>query len=506
MAREGGLSWTLRRLLWDGVILFKYRVNKPADIPLPVKQKRRIRSVPLRQAIPSVHVERVLVADRVPADEASRSKRAFYAFQIWLSKVFGPHLPGLPAVDPDPEGMLRQAYGPAKRKLYAAPVLPDALANGPDLAALAVTGPHIGYLRPAGDGQWEWDLRELGRFEPHEGLHSTGVRVLFDVDRERRALAAAAIECDLGAVKPGEPEWELARRIAACAINNHVSLVRHFNGVHLAIGTKFSIATRNNLPPDHPLCRLLWPHLYGTHFSNDLVTLGQMDPAGDFANVFSLTQRGICDLFDATHAGIRFEDFDPTGDPASSAREAPFATPGNDNLAELLSLFERHTQRYVAAYWDSDEALRADEAVANWLIELGQIVPNGVGLAPGEVTRAKLARLVALFMHVVIVEHELRGSGMWNYQLWAQAIPTRVRRDGQGVPIDVYQRLVNANMLLNVQRAPLTRDFSYLALDAKGEELFRQFRQELLAAEAAADGARPPWLITAGMLKANMNA
>jgi len=65
---------------------------------------------------------------------------------------------------------------------------------------------------------------------------------------------------------------------------------------------------------------------------------------------------------------------------------------------------------------------------------------------------------------------------MWDYQLWNDAQPVRVRRDGQPVSVDVYQRLVNWNFSLNVDRTLLTTDFSGLALDPAGADAFRQFR------------------------------
>ena len=59
------------------------------------------------------------------------------------------------------------------------------------------------------------------------------------------------------AIKPTDPEWDQACKIALCAASTHLSLVRHFNWVHLAGGAQLAIATRNSLPEDHALFRLL---------------------------------------------------------------------------------------------------------------------------------------------------------------------------------------------------------------------------------------------------------
>ena len=80
-------------------------------------------------------------------------------------------------------------------------------------------------------------------------------------------------------------------------------------------------------------------------------------------------------------------------------------------------------------------------------------------------------------------------------------------KNGQREPDDVYQRLVNANMLLNVNRTKLTEDFSYLALDEKGADLFRTFRKSLQELQASMnDEPRQLWKLYPDMLNANMNA
>ena len=86
-----------------------------------------------------------------------------------------------------------------------------------------------------------------------------------------------------------------------CAASTHLSLVRHFNWVHLAGGAQLAIATRNGLSANHPLFRLLWPYIYGTQQSNDMVTRGQMVPGGDFETIFSLKFEEMCRLFDDTY-------------------------------------------------------------------------------------------------------------------------------------------------------------------------------------------------------------
>ena len=70
--------------------------------------------------------------------------------------------------------------------------------------------------------------------------------------------------------------------MAMCSITSHASMVRHFNWLHLTGGPVFEAVTRNRLPVDHPVRRLVWAHVFGTHGGNDLVTEILMSEGGEF--------------------------------------------------------------------------------------------------------------------------------------------------------------------------------------------------------------------------------
>jgi len=487
----------------------KFRANRPVTIPVPRDDERRISAVSLASQFPGIPIPNIRVADHVPGDEASRLKSRFYDLQVALYRLVPPMQPGLPRIDADPQRALDAAYTAAYRRCFPAPVIPEEYRGEIDLGSLAVAGPYACYLERTPDGEYQWDLRGLDRYERHDGLRSLGVRVLFRVDAPRRRLAAARIECELGACAPGDPQWALATKLALCAATTHVSLVRHFNGVHLAAGGPLAIATRNCLPASHPLRRLLWPHMFGTQFSNELVTKGQMAKGGDFETVFSFTHRGMCQLFEDTYEQYDVTVLDPARDATRRGIDGRgFDTPTLANRQAHFDVMHAHAARYLRLYYTSDAALRGDAAVAAWVDALDRLVPNGVKTLLGnEITLESAARLIAAFIYMAAVEHEVLGTGLWNYQMWTHVQPVRVYRDGRREPLDVYQRLVNANFNLNVRRARLMQDFSYLAVDPRGAQAFRQFKDDLQALQTRIQ-AEPPahWKIAPAILEANINA
>ena len=187
---------------------------------------------------------------------------------------------------------------------------------------------------------------------------------------------------------------------------------------------------------------------------------------------------------------------------------AGFDTPALDNRSAHFDVMYAHALGYLRLYYPAPTALANDAAVRAWTESLDRLVPNGIRAVLGpEITLESVARLCAAFIYMATVEHEILGTGLWNYQMWTHVQPVRVYANGQREPLDVYQRLVNANFNLNVHRAPLVQDWSYLALDAAGAQAFRDFKQALeglhgrIAAEPAA-----AWKISPGILEANINA
>lgn len=511
------LCWAVRRRLWDLLAWVKFFFAKPLVIPPVPTEWRVIQPKPMREAIPEVPLRNVMVCPRadIPGDERSMRNTIFYNVQVWLyTHLLPPMQRGLPAIDTDPEVALKRAFSGARHKLFRAPRLPAEYLDIPDLGSLAVRGPYACYTTRLGDdARWVWDLRELDFHEYHKGLKKIGSRVFFSIDPLRQSLKADLIECVLGRIDPTHPWWEQACKIALCAVSTHLSLVRHFNWVHLAGAAQMAIATRNCLPARHPLFRLLWPFIYGTQQSNDMVTRGQMVRGGDFETIFSFSFEGMCDLFDTTYGTYQNRVNDPEADGiARGVRGAGFETPTQDNLEALFNVMHRFVCNYLQVYYPWNAATGAaavcDDAEAlAWLDELDARVPNGVGIRSDDVTWDKFARLLASQLYLVTVQHEILGSRMWDYQLWTHRQPARVYDDFRREPLDVYQRLVNANYNLNVHRRALMDDFTRFALDERAKAVMLQFQSELAALQAAMDSQPGAvWRLYPSELKVNINA
>jgi Lipoxygenase len=514
------LKWFLRRKSWDLIALLKYFFAKPVDIKLPPTQWRHIYPKPMIEAIPEVPLRKVMVCPRaqIPRDERTLVPATFYDIQVWLYTRWSPMQQGLPRIDLDPEVALKRAFNGLRRRLFHDPKMPAEYVPAPDLGLLAVRGPFACYTKHVRDAIWEWDLTMLDQYEQRDELVKIGSRVLFREDSVARSLQAEGIECALSkqkgkaAITPNDPEWGQACRIALCAASTHLSLVRHFNWVHLAGGAQLAIATRNSLSQDHPLFRLLWPYIYGTQQSNDMVTRGQMVRGGDFETTFSFTFTGMCDLYDATYGQYQHSVNDPAEDgKLRGLPKAAFETPTQKNLEDLFNVIHQFVCQYLEIYYPRSATgandVHNDTEILDWLDELKRLVPNGVGVDPNNFTWDDFARMVAGQLYLVTVQHEILGSFMWNYQLWTDRQPPRIYKDSPREPLDVYQRLVNANYILNVRRRALMHNFNDIALDDKARAAMSRFQSALLELQAEMD-SQPyaVWKVYPRDLKVNINA
>jgi hypothetical protein len=500
-ARSPG--WRMRRNVWNKIAVLKYHGQKPAVIPPPAPDVPPIDLVPFVTRHPDISIDGLVVAAELPRDEVDKPKQVFTKFQHHLVRWYSPMQRRLPQVHDDAQRALDAAYTPAHRACFPQPVPTPS-----DLGALAVASPYASYLTAGDDGTYRWNLEYLTNYEVHRGLLPLGAVVDFRVDASTGQLAPVRIETALGVAHAGGAGWTDATRAAMCAVTSHASMIRHFNWLHLTAGPVLEASTRNHLPSTHPLRRFIWPHVFGTHAGNELVTEILMSKGGEFDAIFSLSHRGKCDLFEATTGAFDLASINPVID-AQRRGVTGLAAPAIEHWSTLYAICRAHADRYLAAYYSSDDDVMNDQHLVAWVEDLHDRLPNGVhGVMGPTVTIDGVAQLLATIVYLATVEHEITGSGLWDYQLWNDTSPVRIREDGKRVPVDVYQRLVNSNFNLNVHRTMLLDDhMPTLALDARGVSSFVQFQQDLLGLQADLDRSRAePWRIEPRHLKANINA
>lgn len=514
MSRFGVLWWALKRWLWARWQVLRFTLSKPQKIGVPQPTGSRIAVAPLGEVYSKIPLRNVVGAERLPREESRLAARLLVAVGLFLNRVLPPMRRGLPEIDANIRTALDDALMPSYAKAFRAPIRPSTFkGDGPlDLGELAVMSPYAVLTERDSDGLIQWDLCGLGDFAHQDGLCSLGLRVIFtptpDESGPSRLVASRIDTREFGVVHPGDAAWATATSLAVCAATTHLALTRHFNYVHLITGDHWDVATRNGLPTEHPLYRLLWPHVFNSFYTNYGVTRVQMLPDGDFVNMFSFTHDGLMAYFDAMYTNYDIAMIDPAADRARRGLSGEeFDCPTQTNLVELFDLMHAHASRYIDTYYGSDAELATDTAVRGWLEELDSLVPNGLdGAIGGDVTKVALSRLIGGYICEGNTMHDLVGTTLWDYQLWADRNPVRISRDGSRMPVDVFQRTVNNNFALQLRRAPMLADYGHVALDPRGAALFTQFYEDCQSLQARYDQSPAgPWRMEPKNLEINMN-
>ena len=118
------LKWRLRKAFWTWLATVKFTAAKVLAIPPPPDEEAPLVPVPFRQAFPEVPLFNYTVADHVPADEVQEEALGFCIIQSRLNVYYSPMQPGLPEVPRNPYDALVEAYTPAFRSCFRAPVRP----------------------------------------------------------------------------------------------------------------------------------------------------------------------------------------------------------------------------------------------------------------------------------------------------------------------------------------------------------------------------------------------
>ena len=135
--------------------------------------------------------------------------------------------------------------------------------------------------------------------------------------------------CTASCIGQATSGYVRALRVLLCALNTHLTTLVHNVTFHLGYVTPMTVASTNELAPDHPIRRLLHPAFQTTLIGNHEVAAFQIVGEGSFATkLFSHDYATLVTLINDHLRDFRPVDLDPE---AAFARrglvDAPLQTP-----------------------------------------------------------------------------------------------------------------------------------------------------------------------------------
>ncbi len=166
--------------------------------------------------------------------------------------------------------------------------------------------------------------------------------------------------------------WTRAKLYVQTADVTYHELISHLAYTHLAIEA-FAIATPRQLPNNHPLYRLLNPHL---QFLLAINTRGNKILLGEGAAIDKLmapTREASLGLINKAYRQRPFAEYSLLKDIKNRGIEPEFLDefPYRDDALLLWEAIANYTTRYLQRYYLDDQAVQQDRCLQAWATELG---------------------------------------------------------------------------------------------------------------------------------------
>ncbi len=484
------LDWEVRKFIWSLVwtvtVLYRYR---PKVAWAPVVEKP-IEMVPPTERHPDFRAEILRFPNSVPLAEASLPTDLTVELIHLLQDLYPIIVPHQPLAATDPQTRLSESYPRLFRWIRRPPRwhpdLAQAAAQDNLLGALAVGGPFAKLLERAGPldsasiETYVIDLSHMARYRVRDGLMRLGCTIHFTAKHGNLSVTGVTYGGDT--VAPGDGRWELMQRIALASLVTHLTVWRQGMEYH-ASGLAAFPAPTLRLPPDHPIRRLLTPHMldtvstsYHTHLTLRRHGFDVTGFAFPLDVLFQYYDDGA-KAFDIARLDVRL-DYARRG--IQDVLEYPY-----QRLAErYYDLFAAYVRAYLHIYYPDEETLAADAAAHMWFDALDNTIQNGIRHYVPSLMRENLVKLCTLLIYSAVVAHE--ENSLWDYAVF---MPTVVHADGQPMTVGEVQCVSNFQLLICSATNSLLNDFSYLALERQGKECMRNLQRELVALQKELDAA-----------------
>jgi hypothetical protein len=321
------------------------------------------------------------------------------------------------------------------------------------------------------------DLSSLGEFPVRDGNERLGATAFFGADRN---LLSIYVSNDDATYVAGDDRWEHAKWHFRSAVFAYVTITDHLGGLHLAISELSMEACREQLNADHPLRRLLKPHIYSAA-QVQMTAIKILAAQGGIAErLWPFTFEGLATLL---KQGVKTAPFEPYPTRLKSSGLAnlsdemyPFAT---DGLA-FHKICRDYVENYVEIYFPGESIVSDPEVQAWWK----QLETSAAGSTLGTLqTRKQVVDLVAQIIFAVSGWHSQVGA-LTRYLGDPSFFGGKVRSGSELADIQSTILIYSLNAVTGFNQPKLLDDFTHVYLDLhkeKAVEVFQQFQKSLIA-------------------------
>jgi hypothetical protein len=333
-----------------------------------------------------------------------------------------------------------------------------------------------------GGAAYSVDLSWMHGFAARTGLESYGACAYFAADR---TLLRVYTSHDDATHRPSDASWEDAKWRWRSALFAAVTVADHLGATHFLASNLMVTVTREQLPENHPLRRLLKPYGYGAVDINLDAGL-MLSPEGGLAHrLFSFTYSGLSRCLLRGIETMTFQTF-PRAMAAKRVEALGDAFPyATDGLA-LYDILQTYTEDYLSIFFPGESVVH-DPAVRAWWQGIVSLAPT-LGLGPLD-RGQQLIDLIAQVMFTVTGFHSQVGR-VSPYLLDPAFLTCKIRAGSQMSDIQATVQVLNLCALTGLEQPPLIGDYTHLFLEqnkARVIAAFERYQKALIQLSADID-------------------
>jgi len=282
---------------------------------------------------------------------------------------------------------------------------------------------------------------------------------------------------------PAVVGWEHAKLAFRGTLNAVITAIDHLYGVHLTVANAIVTANVEELPPSHPVRRLMTPFGFRTEAINYQASFALVNERGIFHRATPLTTNGMKALFAYARgesSGMTWATI-PQRKAAKGIdadRTLPLDEDGLDFYAHVKTFVQGYLQQYYAfeAGAAGPDKCTADADIQKWHARVNSISPNRD--LPADVTCANLVDILSTFIYYVSAGHNHVGT--IGAEIEDPCFMPWAWREGElcGTPRTGYTQSITM-AFTSMEQPKITEDYTHLFLDAESKQRWLDFSASL---------------------------
>ncbi|XP_063055280.1 polyunsaturated fatty acid lipoxygenase ALOX15B-like [Engraulis encrasicolus] len=253
-----------------------------------------------------------------------------------------------------------------------------------------------------------------------------------------------------------EWDWKLAKIFVRNAEFGVHEVDFHLLRTHL-LAEVFTVATLRNLPPPHPLYKLLFPHMRYTLQINSMARGQLISPNGSITTYAGVGGESLKEVLKRATAALTYSSLClPDNIKERGLETVPNYYYRDDGL-KLWNIVNKYVEGILTHYYQCDAHVQQDSELCDWIREIhthGFLGNKHLGIPSSFQTLTELVKFVTMVIFTASGQHAAVNNGQYEYGGWMPNYPTALRKPpptvkGQTTECIIFETLPDIGTTVN---------------------------------------------------------